>query len=51
MKIIRATMDDLAKGMTLATGEHYKIVIRHFAVDVIEMEDIHFHHDSAVVLP
>ena len=51
MKVIPAILEDLDKGLTLATGEHYKIVIRRFAVDVIEMEDIHFHHDSAVVLP
>jgi hypothetical protein len=51
MKIIHATMDDLAKGLSLATGEHYKIVIQRFAVNVVEMEDIHFHHNSAVVLP
>jgi hypothetical protein len=51
MKVIHTTLDELAKGLTLATGEHYKIVIRRFAVDVVEMEDVHFHHNSAVVLP
>jgi hypothetical protein len=43
-------LTSLAKGLTLETGEHYKIVIRRFVVDVVEMENVHFHHNSAVVL-
>jgi hypothetical protein len=44
-------MSELAKGLTLATGDRYKIIVPRLTVDVVEMEDIHFHFDSAVVLP
>lgn len=51
MPTLRPKMSELAKGLTLATGDRYKIIIPLLTVDVVEMEDIHFHFDSAVVLP
>jgi hypothetical protein len=51
MKTIRVDARDLPKSLDLATGEAYKIIIEVLGVEVVEMEDIHFHHASAVVLP
>ena len=51
MATLRPKMSELAKGLTLSNEDVYKIVIPRLTVDVVEMEDIHFHHDSAVVLP
>lgn len=51
MPELRPTPSELAKGITLATGQRYKIIVPKLDVDTIEMEDVHFHHDSAVVLP
>jgi hypothetical protein len=36
---------------TFATGKRYQVLIHRFKVDLIEMEDAHFHLDSAVMLP
>src|SRR5882757_3724392 len=51
MPTLRPKMSELAKGLSLATEDVYKIIIPRLTVDVVEMEDIHFHFDSAVVLP
>jgi OmpA family len=51
MSDLHPTLRELAAGLTLATGQRHKIVIPKLDVDTIEMEDVHFHHDSAVVLP
>ena len=51
MATLRPKMSELAKGLTLSNEDVYKIVIPRLTVDVVEVEDIHFHHDSAVVLP
>jgi hypothetical protein len=51
MPELRPKLKELRAGLTLATGQRYRIIIPKLDVDVVEMEDIHFHHNSAVVLP
>ncbi|MBN1604652.1 MAG: OmpA family protein [Chitinispirillaceae bacterium] len=43
---------DLAKKISdIKPGETYKIIIKKLKRRILEMEDIHFHHNSAVFLP
>ena len=51
MSTIRPTLRDLAKGLELSTNAVHKVIIQRLFVDAVEMEDVHFHHNSAVVLP
>ncbi|HXJ21347.1 MAG TPA: OmpA family protein [Polyangia bacterium] len=51
MADLHPTLRELAAGLTLATGQKHKVVVPKLDVDTIEMEDIHFHHNSDVVLP
>jgi len=51
MPPLRPPLKELAAGLTLPTGQRHQIVVPKLDVDVVEMEDVHFHHDSAVVLP
>jgi hypothetical protein len=51
MKTLRASPEELERGLKLAAGMAYTVVVHVPGVDVVEMEDLHFHHDSAVVLP
>ncbi|HEX6240209.1 MAG TPA: OmpA family protein [Polyangiales bacterium] len=51
MPTVRVLLRDLGKSLNFASGASYTVVVRTLTADVVEMEDIHFHHDSAVVLP
>lgn len=51
VKTVRARQEELEEGVKLTAGMAYTVVVHVPGVDVVEMEDIHFHHDSAVVLP
>jgi hypothetical protein len=51
MGTLRPKLSELAKGLTLDNEDVHKIIIPKLTADVLEMEDIHFHFDSAVVLP
>jgi len=50
MKVIHTTLDESRQRSDLGDRRALKIVIRRFVVDVVEMENVHFHHNSAVVL-
>jgi hypothetical protein len=50
-RVLRPKLGELAQGLTLATGQRYKVVLPKLQVDVIQMQDVHFHPGSAVVLP
>jgi peptidoglycan hydrolase-like protein with peptidoglycan-binding domain len=51
MADLRPTLREMADGISLGLGQRHKVIIPKLDVDTIEMEDVHFHHDSAVVLP
>ena len=51
MNTIRLTARDLTKPLHLPTGEEHVIVVSSLRGVVLEMEDVHFHTDSAVLLP
>jgi hypothetical protein len=36
---------------SVATGQHHRVLIHRFEVAMVEVEDLHFHHDSAVLMP
>jgi hypothetical protein len=42
---------DTLMPFSMATGEHHRVVIHHFKVAMVELEDLHFHNDSAVLMP
>lgn len=48
---IRTTWDELRTGVEITTGHHYLITLVGPTIECIEMEDITFHTESAVVLP
>jgi len=48
---LRPTVSELAKGISLATGRRYKVIVPKLEVETLVMEDVHFHDGSAVVLP
>jgi hypothetical protein len=45
------TPRELPKKLELASGKHHLIMVRRFQGAVLDFEDIHFHFDSAVLLP
>jgi hypothetical protein len=51
MPTIRLFPRDVGKTVELSTNALHKVIIERLFVDAVEMEDIHFHHNSAVVLP
>lgn len=51
MPALRPNLAELSQGLTLATGRRYKIVVPKLEVDVIQLDAVHFHDGSAVVLP
>ena len=42
---------DKLSPFTLPTGEHHRVVVHRYKVAMVEVEDLHFHHDSAVMMP
>ena len=36
---------------TLPTGEHHRLIVQRLGAALVEMEDLHFHFDSAVMMP
>ena len=42
---------DKAQSWMLPTGQRHRLLIHRFKVYMVELEDLHFHLDSAVVLP
>jgi hypothetical protein len=42
---------ELTKALLLETGEKHKIIVHVATADVVNMEDVNFHHNSSVVLP
>jgi hypothetical protein len=52
MSRIQISIRDLRKTpLNLKTGERHTIILTGFEGSILEMEDLHFHHDSAVLLP
>jgi hypothetical protein len=52
MSRTQISIRDLRKTpLTLKTGERHTIILTGFEGSILEMEDLHFHHDSAVLLP
>ena len=51
MAEIKIDKDEKTRSWTLATGQRHVIRIIRPAVDLVEVEDLHFHLDSAVILP
>ena len=51
MPDIKITRRDFAQTWSRKTTLPHRFVVKKFRGFVLEMEDIHFHHDSAVVLP
>jgi hypothetical protein len=52
MSEIRVSIRDCRKtGLTLRTGERHKIILWGFNAGLLEMADVNFHRDSAVLLP
>lgn len=49
--VLRPKLSELAQGITLATGRRHKIIVPKLEVDVLQMNDAHFHSGGAVVLP
>lgn len=45
------TLRDLEIKKALPTGQRHSFRVRPFQGKILEVEDIHFHHDSAVMLP
>jgi hypothetical protein len=50
-KITDLTLRDIEAVRSLATGQLHTFRVRPFQGKILEVEDIHFHHDSAVMLP
>ncbi len=48
---VKVTPRDLLKKIELSTSELHKIVFKTFFAHLLEVEDEHFNHDSAVLLP
>jgi hypothetical protein len=42
---------DKLEPFTLPTGQPHRIVVHRYKVAMVEVEDLHFHHDSAVMMP
>jgi hypothetical protein len=42
---------DFGTKFDLATGKHHRVLVRRFRAGVLDFEDVHFHFDSAVLLP
>ncbi len=51
MSQIEITRNDRDKPFTVKTGSAHTFVMKPFAVNVIELEGLHFNHDSGVLLP
>lgn len=51
MSELRIYPRDKLVPLSMATGQHHRVVIHHFKVAMVELEDLHFHHDSAVLMP
>ena len=48
---IAITVRGLTESLTVPTGALYTIQVTRFNAELFEMEDVHFHFDSAVLLP
>jgi hypothetical protein len=51
MGVTSISVRDQGKDFSRTTGASHQFQLRKFKEFVIELEDLHFHHDSAVVLP
>lgn len=51
MAIVDVTSQDLSDTVKLPSGEQHMVKLRLLQVRLLESEDTHFHHDSAVLLP
>jgi hypothetical protein len=51
MADIKLRVRDKTRSWTLATGQRHVFQIARLRVDLVEMEDLHFHLDSAVMMP
>jgi len=49
--MMRPSLPELMKGIPLATGRRHKIIIPKLEVETFQMDGVHFHPGSAVVLP
>ncbi|GEM_PF-3425135 len=51
MSEITVTPRNFKEDQTLQAGTTHKVVVKTFTRRIIEIEDLHFHHNSAVMLP
>jgi hypothetical protein len=51
MGVTSLTVRDQGRDFSKPTGASHQFQLRKFREFIIEMEDLHFHHDSAVMLP
>lgn len=51
MSTVNLTLARLRRGIQVPTDQSHRLVLYPPGIDVVEMEDVNFHHNSAVVLP